>query len=174
MSRAGSVMLGARIVVEQRSLVNETHLLTPKSLLVYSSRLVKKNLGSRGVANIHSGSSWGHGKFLGPFWCREAKRVGNSCSIGSIQTVPVTSVSCLVLSVHKCILNLNLNLDAPHHKQAPFAADGTADAVADAVLLQPQPVTSHRRLRRSRRAQGAGRVFGPLSRPLRVRSRQQS
>ena len=44
MSRAGSVMLGARTVMEQSSLVNETHLLTPKSLM-YSSRLVKKKLG---------------------------------------------------------------------------------------------------------------------------------
>ena len=34
-------MLGARIVVDQSSLVNETHLLTPK-YLVYSNRLVKK------------------------------------------------------------------------------------------------------------------------------------
>ena len=41
MSRAGSVLLGARIVVEQSSLVYETHLLTPKSL-VCSGRLVKK------------------------------------------------------------------------------------------------------------------------------------
>ena len=40
----GSVMVGARIVVEQSSLANETHLLTTKSL-VCSSRLVKKNLG---------------------------------------------------------------------------------------------------------------------------------
>ena len=50
--------LGARIVVEQSSLVNQTHLLKPKSL-VYSSSLVKKKiLGSRGGANMHSGSSW--------------------------------------------------------------------------------------------------------------------
>ena len=47
MSRAGSVMLGGRIVVEQSSLVNETHLLTPKSLVHNNSRLVKKILGSR-------------------------------------------------------------------------------------------------------------------------------
>ena len=46
-------MLGARIVVEQSSLVNETHLLTPKCL-VYSSRPDKKKLGLRGVANIHA------------------------------------------------------------------------------------------------------------------------
>ena len=58
--------------MEESSFVNETHLLTPKSL-VYSSRLVKKNLG---VANSDSGSSWGRGKFLEPFWSREAKRVG--------------------------------------------------------------------------------------------------
>ena len=57
MSRTGFVMLGARNVVEQGSLVNETHLLTPK-YLVYSSRLVKKKiLGSRGVAKNHAGSS---------------------------------------------------------------------------------------------------------------------
>ena len=55
---------------------NETHLITPTSL-VYSSRLVK-NLG---VANIHSGSSWGHRKYLGPFRVREAKRVGNRSSV---------------------------------------------------------------------------------------------
>ena len=41
----------ARFAVEQSSLVNKTHLLTPKSL-VYSSRLVIKILGSHGVANI--------------------------------------------------------------------------------------------------------------------------
>ena len=82
MRRSGSVMLGARIVVEQNSLVNETHLLTPKSL-VYSSRLVKKILGPRGVANIHSGSSWGRGKFLRLLWGREANRVGNRCYITS-------------------------------------------------------------------------------------------
>ena len=44
MSRAGSVMRGAHVVVEQSSLVNETNLLTPKSM-VYSTRLVKKNIG---------------------------------------------------------------------------------------------------------------------------------
>ena len=71
------MLLGARIVVELSSIVNEAHLLTPKSLAYISSRLVKKILGSRGVANIHSGSSWGRGKCLGPFWGREAKRVGN-------------------------------------------------------------------------------------------------
>ena len=64
------MMLGARIVVEQSSLVNETHLLTPK-FVVCSSRL---------------GIAWGRehpfriklgrGKFLRPFWGREAKRVG--------------------------------------------------------------------------------------------------
>ena len=40
-------MLGARIVVEQSSLVNETHVLTPQSSFVCSSRLVKKIVGSR-------------------------------------------------------------------------------------------------------------------------------
>ena len=74
MSRAGPVMLGARIVLEQSSLVNETHWLTPK-YLVYSCRLVKKNNW------IHSGTSWGRGKFLVPFWGREAKRVRNRCPI---------------------------------------------------------------------------------------------
>ena len=44
MSRARSVMLGARIVVDRSSLLNETHLLTRTSP-VYSSRLVKNNLG---------------------------------------------------------------------------------------------------------------------------------
>ena len=39
MSRAGSVMLGARIVVQQSSLVNETHLVKPKSL-VCNSRFI--------------------------------------------------------------------------------------------------------------------------------------
>ena len=39
MSRAGSVMLGARIVVEQSSLLNETHLLTPKSFREQSFRM---------------------------------------------------------------------------------------------------------------------------------------
>ena len=68
-------MLAARVVVEQSSLLNETHLLTPKSL-VYSSRLVKKKIV---VANIHSGSSWGRGKLLGPFRGRESKKVGNRC-----------------------------------------------------------------------------------------------
>ena len=65
-------MLGARSVVAQSSLVNETHLLAPKSL-VYNSRLVKKVLGSRGVANIHSGSSWVRGNFLGPLWGRDRR-----------------------------------------------------------------------------------------------------
>ena len=47
MSRAGSVTLGARTVVEQSSFVNETYFLTPKSL-VYNTRLVKKILGRVG------------------------------------------------------------------------------------------------------------------------------
>ena len=59
-------MLGVRIVVEQSSLVNETHLLTPKSWVC--SKLVvllKKILGSRGVANIYSGSRKMFGTILG-------------------------------------------------------------------------------------------------------------
>ena len=85
MSRSGTVTLDARVVVEQSSVVNGTHLLTPKSL-VYSIHLVKKILGSGGIANNRSGSSWGRGKCLGPFLGREAKRVGNRCTRGRKNT----------------------------------------------------------------------------------------